>query len=84
VVAAHVDRTHLTAQGRGQRLVYLRVAEQGATRGMASPGQGSLITKLSFREGHPLLPWLKAELIERFDYSCCEYDGPRKLDQRLR
>lgn len=72
VVAAHVDRTRLTAQGRGQRLVYLRVAEQGTTRGMASPGQGSLIAKLSFREGHPLLPWLKAELIERFDYSCCE------------
>ncbi len=72
LVAAHVDRTRLTAQGRGQRLVYLRVAAQVAMRGAASPGSHSLIAKLGFREGHPLLPWLKAELLERFDYTCCE------------
>jgi uncharacterized protein YPO0396 len=28
--------------------------------------------KLSFRNGHPLLPWLKAELRRQFDYVCCE------------
>ncbi|MEX1231505.1 MAG: ATP-binding protein [Planctomycetaceae bacterium] len=72
VVAAHVDRTPLTALGRGQRLVYLRVAEQAGDRGAAAPGPRSLINKLGFREGHPLLPWLKAELQDRFDYTCCD------------
>lgn len=72
LVAGHIDRTRLTAQGRGQRLVYLRVADQIATRGTASASPRSLIAKLGFREGHRLLPWLKAELLERFDYACCE------------
>ncbi len=72
LVAAHVERTRLTAQGRGQRLVYLRVAEQAGKSGTSAPGRHSLIHKLDFREGHALLPWLKAELSGRFDYVCCE------------
>lgn len=72
VVASHVDRTRLAVHGRGQRLVYLRVAEQAASRGAGSAGPRSLISKLTFREGHPLLPWLKADLQERFDYTCCD------------
>src|SRR5262249_16220003 len=32
----------------------------------------SLLKKLAFRDGHPLLPWVKAELEERFDYRCCD------------
>ncbi|MCA9054478.1 MAG: hypothetical protein KDA75_11615, partial [Planctomycetaceae bacterium] len=58
--------------GRGQRLVYLRVTEQEASRSTGTAGRHSMIHKLVFREGHSLLPWLKAELIERFDYACCD------------
>lgn len=71
-VSAHVDQTRLTVHGRGQRLVYLRVAEQVANRGDSAPGRQSLFHKLVFRDGHALLPWLKAELCERFDFTCCE------------
>ncbi len=72
LVAAHVERTRLSACGRGQRLVYLRVAQQTSIRPGFSPGRQSLLRKLVFRDGHSLLPWLKAELSERFDYTCCE------------
>jgi uncharacterized protein YPO0396 len=30
------------------------------------------LRKLAFREGHPLLPWVKAEMEERFDFLCCD------------
>ncbi|MEI8196649.1 MAG: SbcC/MukB-like Walker B domain-containing protein, partial [Phycisphaerae bacterium] len=32
----------------------------------------SLLRKLDLRNGHPLLPWVKAELEDRFDLRCCE------------
>lgn len=72
VVSRHVDSTRLTAQGRGQRLVYLRVAEQAPLEDGTVPPRQSLFRKLKFREGHDLLPWIKAELQHRFDYVCCE------------
>jgi len=72
LIAAHIDRTRLTAGGRGQRLVYLRVAAQDQNRSNALPGPRSMFNKLMFREGHALLPWVKAELLEKFDYACCE------------
>lgn len=72
VVSRHVDSTRLTAQGRGQRLVYLRVAEQAPLEDGSVPSKQSLFRRLKFREGHDLLPWIKAELQHRFDYICCE------------
>ena len=36
------------------------------------PTESSLLSKLTFREGHTLLPWVKAELQQRFDYRCCD------------
>lgn len=72
VVSRHVDSTRLIAQGRGQRLVYLRVAEQSPLDDGSVPSRHSLFRKLKFREGHDLLPWIKAELQHRFDYVCCE------------
>lgn len=72
VVSRHVDATRLVAQGRGQRLVYLRVAEQAPLEDGTTPGRQSLFRKLKFRDGHDLLPWVKAELQHRFDYTCCE------------
>ncbi len=72
LVASHVDRTRLTANGRGQRLVYYRVAEQSQAEKLSTAAQQSLMQKLEFRDGHPLLPWVKAELSRKFDYLCCE------------
>jgi uncharacterized protein YPO0396 len=72
LVSAHVERTRLTVDGRGQRLVYLRVAEQAVGEDEAQLDRRLLFHKLAFREGHPLLPWLKAELRRQFDYVCCE------------
>lgn len=73
VVSRHVDGTRLAdAHGRGRRLVYLRVGEQSPQRDGPSPGPQSLLRKLVFRENHALLPWVKGELDQRFDYRCCD------------
>jgi len=73
VVSAHVDRTRLTdGRGRGQRLVYLRVGELSLKASGPAPTSDSLLHKLVFREGHSLVPWVKVELQDRFDYRCCE------------
>ena len=73
LVSRYVDTTRLTdSNGRGQRLVYLRVGQrQPHSTGQLLNNQ-SLLRKLAFREGHPLLPWVKAELADRFDYRCCD------------
>ncbi|EAQ78159.1 ATP-binding protein [Blastopirellula marina] len=72
LIASHMERTRLIAQGHGQRLVYQRVTDRrhGRTGGMNSPQ--SLVEKLDLRDRHPLLPWLKIELSEHFDFRCCE------------
>ncbi|MBI3861036.1 MAG: AAA family ATPase [Planctomycetia bacterium] len=72
LVTDHVERTRLAVNGRGQRLVYHRVAEQmpADDRGQLVPH--SLIRKLDFRDGHSLLPWVKAELANHFDFQCCD------------
>ena len=74
LVSSHVDKTRLTDdRGRGRRLVYLRVGDQTVdAASSSSPASFSLIRKLNFREGHSLLPWVKAELQRHFDYRCCE------------
>ena len=72
LVTRHVDGTRLTAQGRGRRLVYFRVAAQVAADEGPIPDSQSLIRKLEFRDRHALLPWLKAELSHRFNYRCCD------------
>jgi uncharacterized protein YPO0396 len=73
LVSSLVDRTRLTDMaGTGQRLVYLRVGDRAKASAQASLHPQSLLKKLAFRDGHPLLPWVKAELEERFDYRCCD------------
>lgn len=73
IVSRHVDARRLTdASGRGQRLVYLRIGERGSVPSRMPLHSQSLLRKLVFREGHPLLPWVKAELEERFDFRCCD------------
>ena len=60
------------AQGRGQKLVYLKVSGERRVEG-PPPGPQSLFLKLNFRDGgSPLLPWVKAELQERHNIRCCD------------
>ena len=76
LVSSYVDRTRLAdGRGRGQRLVYLRVGELSLKVSGPMPTSDSLLRKLVFREGHSLVPWVKVELQERFDYRCCETIG---------
>lgn len=71
-VTRHIDQHRLTDErGRGQRLVYLRVAERMA-RPQGTIGSQSLLHKLRILDRHPLAPWIKAELEERFDCACCD------------
>lgn len=72
LVSSYVDRTRLANRhGDGLRLDYLRVGDRKKSRKSVAD-KDSIIRKLQFRDGHPLLPWLKSELQERFDYRCCE------------
>lgn len=75
VVSRYIDRTRLTdGRGRGQRLVYLKVGERARIPHGREPivRTDSLVRKLALKEGHPLLPWVRAELEERFNYKCCD------------
>lgn len=74
VVSAYIDCTKISdAAGRGQRLVYIRIGERllnAVNRPLPHPS--SMLKKLQFQEGHLLVPWVRAELEDRFDYRCCE------------
>ena len=72
VVSGHLDRTRIhDDRGRGHRLVYLRVAER-QMRPSPSPHSRSLLRKIRLKDGHPLVPWVRAELEERHNYLCCD------------
>lgn len=71
-VAGYVDGTRLEdSRGQGQRLVYLRIGSRAASE-LGLTTKDSLVTKLQYREDHPLTPWVKAEVQQRFDYQACE------------
>ena len=77
-IAGYVDRTRLVdGRGQGQRLVYLRVGSRGKTASSPSSSaassqrQETLIQKLEFPD-HPLVPWVRTEMQNRFDYAACE------------
>ncbi|MFC6674291.1 ATP-binding protein [Marinobacterium aestuariivivens] len=65
-VAGFVDQTHL----RG-RLVYFRVPEQ-VNQPHSQPAPDHLFRKVELKTDSEFYPWLEKELLERFDYSCCE------------
>jgi uncharacterized protein YPO0396 len=72
VVSKYVDRTRITnGYGEGQKLVYLRIGQRQSFQERQPLHDQSLLRKLAFRDGQPLLPWIRAELAERFDYRCC-------------
>lgn len=59
-------------RGYGQKLVYLRVRERRHRQDSSVLDPDSLVRKVRLRDGHALLPWIRSELEERFDYRCCE------------
>ncbi len=72
-VAGYVDNNRLTdAHGQGQRLVYLRVGAAATTTNCSDSARESLVDKLEYREGHPLMPWVQSEVQSRFDYEACD------------
>jgi uncharacterized protein YPO0396 len=74
LVSRYLDRTPLRdARGHGQKLVYLQVGERERQNDGPAPAANSLFWKLDFREGWSrLLPWVKLELQQRFNFRCCE------------
>lgn len=72
-VSEYVEKTRLRdSRNRGQKLVYLKVGKRGDAKNAPVPHPQSLVQKLEFKPAHPLLPWVRAELENRFDYRCCE------------
>ena len=60
----------LDGRGTGQRLEYSRVGRARGDDGDRIHTQ-SLFRKLAFRD-HNLAPWVRSEILGRFDYRCCE------------
>lgn len=69
-VSGYIDSTALRDQrGQGQRLVYLRVANRDGDQDVHDPI--GLAGMLDYRQ-HDLIGWVKAELLQRFDFRACE------------
>jgi uncharacterized protein YPO0396 len=72
LISRYVEQTRLSAaSGRGQRLVYVKVGQRRSPEGQEARHPQSLLHKLRYRDGAPFLPWVQAELAERFDFRCC-------------
>ena len=65
-VAGWVERTHL-----GERLVYYRVRDRKPVSVSGLHPQ-SLVRKLSIRPDSAFYDWIEAELVQRFDFACCD------------
>src|SRR3954447_785867 len=71
-VRAYVEANRVTdAQGDGQRLDYICVGRPADVSGDRIDPQ-SLLHKLEFRPRHDLIPWVRGEILKRFDFRCCE------------
>ena len=73
IVSRAIEGTRLRdSQGHGQKLVYHKIGGERHVEG-PQPAPQSLFWKLNFRDGgSPLLPWVKAELQERYNIRCCD------------
>ncbi len=66
-VSRYVDMTNL----RG-RLVYQRINGPRTPRNSDKPERNALYTKLDIKPGTAFSAWLNAEIIDSYDYLCCE------------
>ncbi len=72
LVSGYMNQNRLRdSRGFGQKIVYLRVRERQQRLDGSVRDLDSLARKLKLRDGHVLLPWVRAELEDRFDYRCC-------------
>lgn len=70
-VRSYVESNRLTnARGEGQRLDYLRIGKMAEPDGDRIDPQ-SLFHKLHFKPRHDLSPWVRGEILRRFDFRCC-------------
>ena len=60
------------------RAVYHRVPVQFAQESRGYD-RGRVIERMTFKEGHPLAPWVEAELRNQFNHRCC--DTPEEFEQ---
>lgn len=68
-----IDRTMLKDhRGRGMRLNYERISKDLGELSAVRVQHEAMVTKLLFKEGHPLADWLRHRVETRFDYRCCE------------
>ncbi|HIK94103.1 MAG TPA: hypothetical protein EYG03_19335 [Planctomycetes bacterium] len=73
IVSGYMNQNRLRdARGFGRKIVYLRVRERQQRLDGSVLDPDSLVRKLKLRDGHALLPWVRAELEGRFDYRCCD------------
>ncbi len=67
-VSRFVEKTHL-----GRRLVYHRVGmSQRTPRNGIFPDANMLYNKLEIKADTPFTSWLYADIIDKYDYLCCE------------
>ena len=71
-VRAYIERNRLVdANNKGQRLDYICVAKAAEPSGDRIDPR-SLCKKLQFKSNHDLSPWVRNEILRRFDFRCCE------------
>lgn len=71
-VSGYIDSRRLVdADGRGQRLTYDRVGAPSTVSTAAKP-EPSLPEMLFYRHDHALTPYVRAEILSRFDHLACE------------
>ncbi|MEM9479918.1 MAG: SbcC/MukB-like Walker B domain-containing protein [Verrucomicrobiota bacterium] len=75
-VSRFVNTNRMTdAEGRGQRLVYLRISpkeEEMDLQRNRDSGSRSLFHRLRIKPGHRLTEWVLNELRRRADFLCCD------------
>lgn len=71
-VRAYVEHHHLSdSHGNGQRLNYISIGKPRKSDGDRTPSQ-SIFHKLKLKPSHNLTPWLRGEILYRFNFHCCE------------
>ncbi|MEK7704097.1 MAG: SbcC/MukB-like Walker B domain-containing protein [Myxococcota bacterium] len=78
-VSRYVDDTHLR-----ERLVYFRAVEPDHAHASRTPRPDTVAHKLVIKSDSGFYGWLERELVQRFDYVCCEdLDAFRREPQAL-
>lgn len=70
-VRSYVETNRITdGRGDGQKLDYICVGRPAEINGDRVSPQ-SLVNKLEFKPRHDLSPWVRGEVLKRFNFHCC-------------